>query len=135
MRKIIYSRADGGVSVVSVPVDSDEAITLAIGRLPADASTPLVVDESVIPTDRTFRNAWEKNDSGITVSMTKARNIQEVRINEARRNKMRELLERTELGENLTTERAQIRALDARSLVNAATTIDELRVSMPEVLK
>ena len=53
MRKIVYERPDGGVSIVSHAADEEAAWA----RLPTDAISPRWVDESEIPTDRTYRHA------------------------------------------------------------------------------
>ncbi len=132
MRKIVYGRADGGISIVSVPVDTDEAISKAQAKLPADAINPTVVDDSLIPTDRSFRNAWKPD---LTIDMIKARQIQEQKIEQKRREKVRDLLEREALGENVAVEKANIRAINAKALVDAAQTPDELKASIPDILR
>ena len=61
MTKIIFPNSDGGISVIS-----------PTGKLPIEdvcqkdvpAGTPyLIVEDDVIPSDRTFRNAWEADFS------------------------------------------------------------------------
>ena len=188
MKKIIYTRPDGGLSVVH-PVEGarlGHSITLADGTvldsndpvqrltkqapqpvpvdelrrgwpvagaianwaetedeflarvkakvLPADAINSQIVDEAAVPTDRTFRNAWEQAGATVTVSMAKARNLQEAEINRRRREKIRDLLEREALGENVTADKATVRAVNARTLVNSATTTEELKAVMPTEL-
>jgi hypothetical protein len=61
MKRIIYKNPDNTVSII---VPSDEALQsmtieqIALKDVPAN--TPYkIVDVSDIPTDRTFRNAWE----------------------------------------------------------------------------
>ena len=61
MKRIIYKNPDNSVSII---VPSDEALQsmtieqLAIKDVPAN--TPYkIIDVSEIPSDRTFRNAWE----------------------------------------------------------------------------
>jgi hypothetical protein len=61
MKRIIYKNPDNSVSII---VPSDEALQsmtieqIALKDVPAN--TPYkIVDVSEIPTDRTFRNAWE----------------------------------------------------------------------------
>ena len=61
MKRIIYKNPDNSVSIV---IPSDEALQfmtieqIALKDVPAN--TPYkIVDVSEIPTDRTFRNAWE----------------------------------------------------------------------------
>jgi len=60
-KRIIYKNPDNSVSII---VPSDEALQfmtieqIALKDVPAN--TPYkIVDVSDIPTDRTFRNAWE----------------------------------------------------------------------------
>ena len=135
MRKIIYSRADGGVSVVSAPFDTDEAIETARAKLPADAIGPRIVDELAVPADRTFRNAWKQNGFVIEHDMPKARDIQEQRIKDSQRMKIRDILEREVLGENVIAEKASVRALNPRALVDSATSADELKAIFPAILR
>jgi hypothetical protein len=53
-KRIIYSTPEGGVAII-VPATTIEA---CIKDVPEN--TPYqIVDTSDIPTDRTFRNAWE----------------------------------------------------------------------------
>jgi hypothetical protein len=61
MKRIIYKNQDNSVSII---VPSDEALQsmtieqIALKDVPAN--TPYkIVDVSEIPSDRTFRNAWE----------------------------------------------------------------------------
>jgi hypothetical protein len=61
MKRIIYKNPDNSVSII---VPSDEALQsmtieqIALKDVPAN--TPYkIVDVSDIPSDRTFRNAWE----------------------------------------------------------------------------
>jgi hypothetical protein len=57
-KRIIYPNDDGGVSII-VPADCDLTIE-EIAAKDVPAGKPFqIVDVSDIPTDRTFRNAWE----------------------------------------------------------------------------
>ena len=59
MHRIIYPTADGGVAVI-VPTDECGLTIEAIAAKDVPAGTPFkIVDVSDIPSDRTFRNAWE----------------------------------------------------------------------------
>jgi len=58
-KRIIYKTDEGGVAIV-IPA-SDCGLTveqIAAKDVPADKQY-FIVDASQIPTDRTFRNAWE----------------------------------------------------------------------------
>ena len=59
MKLIIYSTADGGVAVV-VPAEECGLTIEAIAAKDVPAGTPFkIVEADTIPSDRTFRNAWE----------------------------------------------------------------------------
>ena len=88
MKRIIYTRSDGGVSVV-IPVISlndpkefteDDALARATSRLPIDAINPQVVEANQIPADRSFRNAWNHDGVSISVDLPKAREITKERL-------------------------------------------------------
>jgi hypothetical protein len=53
-KRIIYQNNEGGVNII-VPAESVE---LAMKDIP-EGKTYKIVDVADIPTDRTFRNAWE----------------------------------------------------------------------------
>lgn len=85
---IVYSRPDGGVSVVN-PAPSrvaelmvggmTEAQALAsiqASAMPDNATNVEVMDRALIPALREFRNAWERLGTGPpTINMPKARDI------------------------------------------------------------
>jgi len=54
MQRIIYKTPDGGVAVI-IPVDTIEACMKDI----PEGAEYAIVDVTDIPSDRTFRNAWE----------------------------------------------------------------------------
>jgi hypothetical protein len=93
MKKIAYTRPDGGVSIV-VPVISindpqgfteDDALARALGKdIPADAADARVIEDSDIPQDRAFRNAWKQTGGKVDVNMPKARDIQREKLRAAR---------------------------------------------------
>ena len=61
MKRVIYKTPDGGVAVLIPALEylQDHTIEeLAAKDVPAN--TPFeIVDTDTVPTDRTFRNAWE----------------------------------------------------------------------------
>ena len=76
MRKIIYTRQDGGLSVVTPIINTHptrenvteaEAEQRAWNKLPKDAINPRFVAVSEIPTDRTNRNCWRDTGTSIVV--------------------------------------------------------------------
>jgi hypothetical protein len=58
-KRIIYKTTDGGVAVI-VPADECGLTIEEIASKDVPAGSPYkIVDVADIPTDRTFRNAWE----------------------------------------------------------------------------
>jgi hypothetical protein len=61
MKKIIYPNLNGGIIILTV---TGEIPFEEICRKDVPANTPyIIVDESLIPTDREFRDAWEMDFS------------------------------------------------------------------------
>jgi hypothetical protein len=58
-QRIIYQNSDGGVSII---IPSGEIAVEEVARKDVPAGVAYkIVDVADIPTDRTFRNAWEVN--------------------------------------------------------------------------
>ncbi len=59
--KIIYQNQEGGVSVI---ISTGELPIEDVAQKDVPAGTPyLIVEDDVIPSDRSFRNAWEADFS------------------------------------------------------------------------
>ncbi len=57
-KRIIYTTDDGGVAIV-IPADNcDLTVEQIKDKDVPSGKTSYIVDKSVIPTDRSFRNAW-----------------------------------------------------------------------------
>ena len=153
MKKIIFTRADGGLSVVHpvinthpVPEDITEqqALERAFARLPAEAIDPQIVDESAIPSDRTFRAAWKAVGKSIEHDMDKCREIHKTKLRELRSPKF-EPIERAQRTALVNGDTATARTLEAnlqalRDVTNhpaiaAAVTPEELKAVIPDALK
>lgn len=81
-KRIIYTKPDGGVAII-IPADCGLTMEqIAAKDVPAGAEFK-IVDVSEIPSDRTFRAAWENGPAGIFVNVEKARDV----ANDARRAK------------------------------------------------
>ena len=68
MNRVIYKTDEGGVAVI---VPTDEALRShsiqEIAEKDVPAGKPFkIVDASDIPSDRTFRNAWEADEADLT---------------------------------------------------------------------
>ncbi len=99
MSKIIYTQENGVIAVVHPTPQSLEEMTIneiAQRVVPVGISTYSIVEDSVIPTDRSFRNSWVGVDVGttgatITEDIEKAKEWHKTRIREARVDKFAEL--------------------------------------------
>ena len=158
MRKIVYMRADGGMSVVhpnrnthgEVPGITDaEVEQRAWDKMPADAINPRWVVDGEIPTDRTFRDAWE--DAGmVRVNMPKAREIDKTNRRRARVPKLAtqdaEFFKALEAWlvvqpnippalQAAMVKKQALRDVTADPAIEAAKTPEELIAAWPEILK
>ena len=100
MSKIIYTQENGVIAVVHPTPQSLEEMTIneiAQRVVPVGISTYSIVEDSVIPTDRSFRNSWVGVGIGTTggttiiEDMTKAKELHKAKIREARVDKFAEL--------------------------------------------
>ena len=58
-KRILYQKEDGGVAVI-IPADNCGLTVEEIAAKDVPSGRPYkIVDASEVPTDRTFRNAWE----------------------------------------------------------------------------
>lgn len=62
--KIIYPNSEGGISIITptgaLPIED-------VAQKDVPAGTPyLIVEDDVIPSDRSFRDAWETDFSSVT---------------------------------------------------------------------
>ena len=90
MSKIIFTNSEGIISVIH-PISGDA--NDVIKDVPVGISTYSIVDDSVIPTDRSFRGAWVGNGVGVSTAtivedMTKAKEIHKTKIRIARVDKL-----------------------------------------------
>ena len=95
MKKIIYTQENGVIAVVHPSDQSLLEMTIeeiAQRVVPVGISTYSIVEDSVIPTDRSFRNSWVgvnvgTTDATITEDIDKAKEWHKTRIREARADK------------------------------------------------
>lgn len=150
MRKIIYTAADGTTHVVTPnPRDalfagfSDEQIEQAVMdglmRDRADPSSfafggsePMWIEETLVPTDRSFRDAWKIDGGKIDHDMGKAREITKNRLRAERAPLLAKLdvqfmraLEAASDTAAITAEKQRLR--DVTTLADTAVTLDDLR--------
>ena len=129
--RIVYPNDDGGVSVIfPSPHWAGTMEELAAKDVP-DGKAYKIVANSVISTDRTFRDAWE-NYEDITVSLPKAKEITKKRLRLERKPLLEEqdilFMRAQEASDDTTaiiTEKQRLR--DITTSADSASTLDELK--------
>ena len=104
MSRIIYTNSDGTVSILQpilTEINPNTGKAFTIGEIaekdvPVGISTYSIVEDSVIPTDRSFRDSWVGNGVGVSTAtivedLTKAKEIHKTNIRNARIPKLAEL--------------------------------------------
>lgn len=151
MKRIIFTRPDGGLTVV-VPnintfperenITEDEALQRAWKKdVPADAINPQIVEESAIPADRIFRNAWKAGVSRIEHDMEKCRAIHRDTLRALRAPKLacldvefqRSYKDPAKL-DAIEAEKQILRDVTKDPSIEAAKTPEELKLAVPAVL-
>lgn len=128
MDRIIYTRPDGGMSVVT-PGQGISIDAVLAKDIPSDATDVTVVDEGNLPSTRTFRNAWQQSGAAVNVDMPLARDIHAERMGAAHAAEIARLKveERKERLKSKTSQAdahaATVIALEALSLNTLATQI------------
>ncbi len=102
------------------------------------------MDESSIPADRTFRNAWKAGTACIEHDMDKCREIQRARLRELRAPLMKILdvsfMRSLEDGDTkawaaIASQKQALRDVTADPRLQVVTTPEELKLVIPEALK
>ena len=134
MSKIVYTNSDGTIAIVH-PIGSIEN---GLRAIPAGISTYTIVDDSIIPSDRTFRSSWVQVGIGTTATvsedMTKAREIHKTNIRTAREPLLAALdvefqkaLETGSSTTDIVAKKQALRDAPADSAIDAATDADALK--------
>ena len=132
MKRIVYMRSDGGTSII-VPATDERIEVILIKDVPVDAQNVRVVDESEIPSDRTFRNAWKPD---LSVDMPKALVIAQDKVRAARAPKLAALdVEFQRAIEDSDNARQAAVALQKRRLRDATSDARITQAQTPEALK
>lgn len=71
-KRIIYTNEDGGVSIVVPALNSGLTVKEIAAKDIPDGVEFEIIDTSIIPTERTFRNAWRKNGKAIKTDLPAA---------------------------------------------------------------
>jgi hypothetical protein len=82
MTKIIFQLEDGGVAVVHPTGEVD--IDTLVDTVVPDGADYEIVEDTVIPSDKTFRNAWRKDGATIVENLEAAKEIAHDKRRQAR---------------------------------------------------
>ena len=129
--RIVYQNVKGGLSFdIPSPRWSGTMEELAAKDVP-DGKAYKIIEDFAIPTDRTFRDAWE-NYEDITVRFPKAKEITKKRLRLERKPLLEEqdilfmrAVETDQDKSEIVTEKQRLR--DITALADDATTLDELK--------
>jgi hypothetical protein len=135
MSRIIYTNSDGTVAILQpilteINPNTGNPFTIeeiAAKDVPSGTSYE-IVDDSQIPIDRSFRDAWKQNGKTIETDMTKAKEIHKTNIRNARTPKLAELdiefqkaLETSVSTADIVSKKQALRDAPADSAIDAAT--------------
>ena len=57
-KRIIYTKDDGSIAIITPADNCDLTVEQIQAKDVPSGKTSYIVDKSVVPTDRSFRNAW-----------------------------------------------------------------------------
>lgn len=138
-QRVIYTNADGSVSVIIPAPECGLSIEqIAAKDVPAGLAYE-VVDASVIPSDRTFRNAWERAGAAVSVSLPKAKGIAHDKRRAARATELRPLdIEVTIPAKAAEAEAARQAIRDKyatmQSAIDACSSVDQIKAVIAGIL-
>jgi hypothetical protein len=142
MNVIIYDQGPGLPAAIVRPAPGF-SIEAARSAVPAGAVV-IVVDESVVPADRTFRDAWKLDQSQLVVDMAKAREIHKDHLRQMRAPRLAEAdaeflraieIEDRQLQAEIAAKKQALRDVTADPAIAAARTPEELKAAVPAILK
>ena len=90
-KRIIYTGDKGNVCIVVPFKDCELTIEELKSRVVPSGKSSTIVDKSVVPTDRSFRDAWVLDGTTIKTDMAKAKEVHKEKIRQARNPKLVEL--------------------------------------------
>jgi hypothetical protein len=152
MNKIIYTRPDGGLSIIhpirnTYPkleaLTDEEVLERAKKDIPKGAINVQIIDESEIPKDRYFRNAWKAGQGTIEHDMLKCRELHREKMRLARKPLLEtldvEFMKALESGgpslvEDIKSKKQKLRDITTHPDIEAAQTPEALKAVWPEEL-
>lgn len=86
---IVYSRIDGGVSIVS-PAPGVPLLDIILRDIPADTEV-YTINTNQLPQDQVFRNCWKIVNGTVEVNIDQAKEVWKNKWREARKPKLEQL--------------------------------------------
>lgn len=137
--RIIYQTDEGGVAVVIPAPECGLTIEEIAAKDVPDGKSYEIVTTTDIPSDRTFRNAWEKSGKSVVTSLPKAKAIAHDHRRAARAKEFEpfdEIIMKQIPGKDAAmaeAERQKIRDKYAvmQDAMDAAQTVEELKALLP----
>lgn len=124
--------------------ETEDEFVERIARKDVPSGVPYeIVDESAIPADRTFRNAWKAGTGKVEHDMMKCREIHKNRLREIRAPKLAaldvEYMRALEMGDSakaaeIAAQKQALRDVTKDPAIALAKTPDALKIAVPEVL-
>lgn len=148
MKKVIFTQPNGIISIMTpvlTEINPATGVEFTLQEIidkdliPTGITTFSIVEDSVIPTDRTFRSAWVGNGVGVSTAtivedMTKAKEIHKDNIRRKREGKLKELdvefqkaLETSADTSAIVAKKQALRDAPAASGITTAANITELK--------
>lgn len=152
MKKIIYTRQDGGVIIVAAapkehlervlgPLTEEQYVAHVWNRsIPINAINPIEVEDSAIPPTREFRDEWRQDGNSIVIEMNLAREKHMNRIREMIQKKFIEMgfpyrlnqqVEAAIVDEATKVELQRLRDIPQTFDLSMATNANELKALWP----
>ena len=134
-QRIIYQTPDGGVAVV-IP-SGELPIEQVLAKDVPKGVEAEIVEISDVPSDRTFRGAWEKNGRAVVTNLGKAKGIAHDKRRAARAKEFAPLdVEATIPARAAQAEAARQNIRNKYAVMqdqmDAATTVEELKSLLPQ---
>jgi hypothetical protein len=133
MKRVITEMPDGTVAVSTHNPNSPVTIEEFAKKVSKGAAYE-IVDESAIPSDRYFRDAWKVKTGGVEVDMPRARDIHMKNIRTERNKKLEALDVETLKGNDVQAEKQILRDLPTTVDLSSASTAEELKALWPSEL-
>jgi len=133
-QRIIYPTPDGGVAIV-IP-SGELPIEQVLAKDVPEGVEAEIVEISEVPSDRTFRGAWEKNGKAIAHNLTKAKDIAHDKRRTARAKEFAPLDVEATIPSRASQAEAARQAIRNKyaamqEQMDAATTVEELKGLLP----